>query len=302
MSGNGEWRPATAALGAASAAAFANGRALAVFFAQTGWASWPGVALAAIAFGLAMGATAKLARRAGASGFAALCRRLLGRRRARVVGLFHALLLAVLAAVALLNAGEAGALTLPVRRGFLWGMGLALALAAPLCLSQRRTLPWAGLVLLIAGVAFYGGLALDPRPPRLYLRAEAVLALAGSLPAAAALALCGASLYACASADAVCRCAGEGARPARVAVLCGAALALPLLAGNAALARGGPLLLSMALPTVPLAARWGLVGFWICAGFGFLCDAVTLSAALRGLLGWFRSKSGNYVLNVENRR
>lgn len=282
------WRAATAALGAASAAAFASGRALVVFFAQTGWASWPGIALAASAFGLMMGATARLARRAGASSFAALCRRWLGRGKGRVVGLFHALLLAVLAAVALMNAGEAGALTLPVQRGFLWGMGFALALALLLCLSPRGALPWAGLALVVAGVVFYAVLALDPRPPRLYMRGEAVLTLAGNLPAAAALALCGASLDACAAADAVCRCAGEGERPARVGLLSGIGLGLVLLMGNAALARGGPLLISMALPTVPLAARWGLVGFWVCAAFGFLCNAATLSAALNGLLGWLR--------------
>ncbi len=286
----GGWRSATAALGAASAAAFASGRAMVVFFAQTGWASWPGIALAATAFGLMMGATARLARSSGASSFAELCRRWLGRGKGRVVGLFHALLLSVLASVALLNAGEAGALTLPVQRGFLWGMGLALALAILLCLSPRRALPWAGILLVAAGTAFYAALALDPRPPRLYLRGEAVLTLAGNLPAAAALALCGASLDACAAADAVCRCAGEGERPARVSLLSGLGLALVLSAGNAALARGGPLLISMALPTVPLAARWGLVGFWVCAAFGFLCNAVTLSAALSGLIGWLRAR------------
>lgn len=275
-----------AALGAASAAAFASGRAMVVFFAQTGWASWPGIALAASAFGLMMGATARLARRAGGSSFADLCRRQLGRGKGRVLGLFHALLLSALAAVALLNAGEVGALTLPVQRGFLWGMGIALAVAILMCLSTRRALPWAGLILVVAGTAFYAALALDPRSPRLYLRGEAVLTLAGNLPAAAALALCSASLDACAAADAVCRCAGEGERPARVGLLSGIGLALVLLAGNAALTRGGPLLISMALPTVPLAARWGLVGFWVCAAFGFLCNAVTLSAVLSGLTGW----------------
>ena len=287
MSRDGDWRAATAALGAASATGFASGRALVVFFAQTGWASWPGILTAAAAFGLMAGATVCLARRVGADSFAALCRRWLGRGKGRVAGLFHALLLAALAGVTLLNAGEAGALTLPVQHGFLWGMGLALLLAATLCAFERRALPWAGLILLAAGAAFYAALALDPRPPRLYLRGEAVLTLAGNLPAALALALCGASLNACAAADAVCRCAGEGARPFRTGLLCAIGLLLALLPANAALTRGGPLLMASALPIVPLSARWGLVGFWLCAGFGFACDVASLAAALGGLRGWF---------------
>ena len=52
-----------------------------------------------------------------------------------------------------------------------------------------------------------------------------------------------------------------------------------LLTGCAALTRGGPLLLAHALPVVPLAARWGLFGFWLCAGFGYLCNVATLAAA-----------------------
>lgn len=286
MSKGGNWRVALAALAASAATGCGSGRALVIFFGQLGWASWPGIALASAAFGLMAGLVARLCARAGADNFAALCRRSLGRGGARVVGVFHALMLAAVAVVALTNAGEAGALTLPVKRGFLWGMGLALALAALLCLWERQALPWAGLIILAVGAAFCAALAIDPRPPRLYLRGDVVPALAGSLPAAAGLALCYAALNGCVAADAVCRCSDGSARPVRTGFLSGAGMALTLALGNAMLASGGPMLLALAAPAVPLAARWGLVGFWLCASLAFFCNVLTLSAAMGGLMGW----------------
>lgn len=286
MERNGDWRATMAALGAAAATGFASGRALVIFFMQLGWAAWPGVALASALFGLLLGLCAKWAIRVDAGGFGALCRKALGRGKGRIVGLFHALLLAVAAAVAVLNAGELGALTLPLRHGFLWGMAIALMLAALLNLRGGRGMGAAGMALVAVAVLFYLGLALDPRPPRLYLRGEAVLTLAGNVPAMLFLALCHAALNACVAADAVCRRADSAVKPRRLGLICAAGMALPLLCGCAALARGGALLLAHALPMVPLAARWGLFGFWLCAGFGYLCNVATLAAALGGLAGW----------------
>ena len=71
-----------------------------------------------------------------------------------------------------------------------------------------------------------------------------------------------------------------------------AALHLVIAAGLLTLSggrlHGGRRLLGQAMPTVVLAARWGLTGFWICAGFGYLCAVTTLSAALSGLIGAMR--------------
>ena len=292
MGRHGKWRAALATVGAAAGTGFASGRQIACFFAQLGWASWAGIALAAAVFALLTGLCASLARRSGASGFASLCRRRLGRAGSRAAGLCHGLLLALVAALMLLNAGKLGALTLPMRHGFAWGMALALALAGAAALGWRRALPALGLALVAVGAAFYAGMALDPRPPRLYLTGEATAALAGSLPATAALALGYAALNACVAADAACRFAGSAARPARTGALCGVLLALPVAWGNLAIARGGALLLAHALPTVPLAARWGLFGFWLCAGFGFACDTATLAAARAALAAWMRRAPG----------
>lgn len=292
MGKNDDWRLATTAVGAAAATGYASGRALVIFFMQLGWAAWPGVALASALFGALMGLCAKLSVRFGAGSFGELCQRALGRGKARVAGLFHALLLGMAAAVAILNAGEIGALTLPLRQAFLWGMGLALVAAMALSVGGGRGMGAAGLSAVTLAVLFYLGLALDARPPRLYLRGEAVLTYAGSLPAMLLLALCHGSLNACVAADAVCRYATSGVKPRRLGLLCAAGMALPLYSGCAALMRGGPLLLAHALPVVPLAARWGLIGFWLCAGFGGLCNVATLAAALMGLRGWLSFRKG----------
>ncbi len=289
MAKSGAWRSATAAAGAAATTGYASGRALVIFFMQLGAAAWPGVALASAGFGLLLALCAKLAIHAGAGSFGGVCRRTLG-GKARIVGLFHGLLLAMAAAVAILNAGEVGALTLPLRRGFLWGMAFALALAVLLNARGGRGMACAGAAIVAGSALFYAALALDPRPPRLYLRGEAVLTLSGSLPAMLALALCNAALNASIAADAVCRRADAGVKPRRLGLCCAAGMALPLLTGCAALTRGGPLLLAHALPVVPLAARWGLLGFWLCAALTFACNTATLAAALLGLRGWFSPK------------
>lgn len=285
-------RAALAVMAAIAATGYASGRATALFFAQMGWVGWLGALLAAAAFGGLVGLVARLAQRSGASGFAALCRRRLGRAACRAVGVLHGTLMALVATASLLNAGKLGALTLPARHGFLWGIVLALLIAALINATRRRALPWLGMILCTVGAAFFAALALDPRPPRLALHGEVVLTLAGSLPAATILALCFAALNACVAADAAARFATGCVRPGRLGLLCGALLGGLLLAGCAALARGGAAVLAQALPTVLLAARWGLFGFWVCAGFGFLASTATLGAALAALGGWLRPRGG----------
>lgn len=282
-------RAALAVMAAIAGTGWASGRALALFFAQLGWAGWIGIALAAAAFGLSIGAVAHMARRAGTDSFAQLCRRRLGRTACRIVGVLHGGMMALVAAASLLGAGKLGALALPIRHGFAWGMGLALLVAALMNAKDCRAMPWLGLLLCVVGAAFYAGLAIDPRPPRLNLRGEVVLTLEGNLPAAALLALCFAAMNACVAADTAARFAGGCVRPVRLGALCGGLLGGMLLLGRAALARGGEVLLAQALPTVLLAARWGLFGFWLCAGFGFLCACATLAASARALAGWIRS-------------
>ena len=65
-----------------------------------------------------------------------------------------------------------------------------------------------------------------------------------------------------------------------------------LLCANAALSRGGEALLAQALPTVILAARGGTAGFYLSAGFAWLCALTTLTAALAALADRLRDGRG----------
>ena len=95
MERRGPCRGAMAVLAAVAGSGFASGREIALFFAQTGPASWAGVGLAGLVFGLLVGLTAGAAARTDANGFPALCRRQLGRRAARLACGLHVLLLVV---------------------------------------------------------------------------------------------------------------------------------------------------------------------------------------------------------------
>lgn len=279
---SGEARAALAAAAAVSGAGFASGRELVLFFAQLGWAGWIGMFVASAAFAALIGAVCGQARRIGADDLPRLYWRRLGPAAGAVAGAMHGLLMAMIAVMMLANAGRIGALTLPLRYGFLWGASLSLMIALMVNLGRLRALPWMGLLAAALGAAIYAGLAVDPRPVRVYLRGETTLALRGNLPAALALALLYAALNGAVAGGAAARFSG-GARPARTAALSGGLLCGMLLCAGAAIARGGERLLGQAMPTVILAARWGKAGFWLCAGFSFLCATATLSAAIASL-------------------
>ena len=267
MNERGHGRTALAVVAAVAGTGYASGRELVLFFAQLGWAAWIGIPFAAAVFGLLMALACRLAARADAESFPVLCHRLMGSRAAALAGWLRGLLLAVTVVMMLCGAGELGELTLPVRGGFLWGTASALLLALLLNLDRLRPLPWVGLAVFIAGTLFYAALTLDPRPVRVFLRGDVRLALEGSPSAAILLGLVYAAMNASLAVGVAIRF-GRAARPKRVGALCAAMLGGMLLCANAAVARGGKLLYGQALPTVILSARWGTLGFWVCAGFG----------------------------------
>ena len=287
MDRRGETGTALAAVAAVGGTGYASGRELVLFFAQTGWAGWIGIAFASVVFGLLMALLCHWAGSCQAGDYIDFCRRLMGRRAGSVAGWLYALLLAMTAAVILSGAGELGALTLPLAHGRFWGALLALGMALLLNLKQARALPALGLALLLTGALFYGALAFDAQPPRIPLRGSVQLSLEGSWPAAILLGLAYAAMKAPLAGGLALRFGG-GARPARVGLLCGGMLGALLACANAAVARGGRLLLAQAMPTVLLSARWGAPGFWLCAGFGFLCAVSTLTAVLVGLIDLLR--------------
>lgn len=285
-----------AALGVTAAVAgtgYASGRELVLFFAQLGWAGWMGIPFASAVFALLVALLCRWARRAGADSLAELCQRGLGPRAAALAAGLHLLLMTLTAGMMLCGAGEIGALVLPLSHSFLWGAALALLIALGLNLGGLRGLPLLGVGVLLAGLGFYGGLAIDARPVRVYLSGVVQLALEGSVPAALLLALTYGAMNACLGAGAAVSL-GRGARPGRVGALCGGMLCALLLCANGAVARGGRQLLAQALPSVILSARWGATGFWLCSGFGFLCATATLAAALGGMI--------DHLRHIRNRR
>ena len=293
-----ECRAALAAVAATAGAGYASGRELVLFFAQLGATSWLGVAFASVCFGLLAAALCRAVVRVGPDAPGGFLRPLLGRRVGTMANMLYSLLMSLTAAVMLAGAGEIGALTLPLENGFLWGAVLALAAALGLILSYNKAVPVAGLLTLLAGAGLYAGLALDPRAVRVYARAETSLALENSTGAAILLAAMYAALNACIAGDALLRFSHRRLDAGRVGLMCGGMMAILLSCANAAILRGGRDLLSQAMPTVILAARWGAPGFWLCAGFTFLCNVGTLAAALGALLRKLEAGGGERAAGI----
>jgi len=165
------------------------------------------------------------------------------------------------------------------------GALIAAALALPMALAADRTLPALGASSLAATLAFYGALAADSRPVRLYVRCVTVLSLEGSLRAALLLATLFAAMNGCAAGWAIqARTAMRPAEAARLGLRVGLAMLCAVSLGCLALERGGDALLAQAMPWTVLSARWGAAGFWTCAGVEFLCALSTLTAALCALI------------------
>lgn len=295
MEKRGGARTVPAILAAVAGTGYASGRELVLFFAQTGRTGWIGVCFAPVVFGLLVSLFCRCGVSLGTTGFVQFCQRMIGKRAGAVAGWLHGLLLALTAVVMLCGAGEIGALTLPVRFGWLWGTGSALLIGLALNLARLRPLPWLGLIVLGAGAVFYGALALDPRPTRVWLDGAVQLSLEDSWPASILLALTYGAMNAALAANVALRF-GAGAKPWRVGLGCALSLWALLAAANGAIVRGGRRLLAQAMPTVVLAARWGLFGFWVCAGFGYLCAVTTLAAALCGLIDATREGGGKGAL------
>ena len=283
MRANAEWKAAFAVIAAVAGAGFVSGRELVLFFSQLGWASWLGIPFASVVFALLMGMISHYARKTGAVSFSGVYQRQLGVHCGDAIGILHALLMALTAAVMLVSAGELGALALPVRHGFLQGLITALILALLMNMGKLRTLPWLGVAVAGLALLFYAGLALDPRPVRIYVRSETELALRGSVGAAVLLAILYAALNASIAGGIIVRFSA-GIRPAAFAAISGGAMCALLLVANAAIAQGGEALYAQALPTVILAARWGLFGFWMSIALMYLCSVSTLAAAIGSLI------------------
>ena len=272
MRGRTEWRAALAMLAGMAGGGLASGRELSLFFAQLGEAAWAGILTASALFGLLTGCAVWR----GPS--PAICAAPLE----RLCETLRLLLAAVVAVFMLYSLGEVGALTLPLPHG--WAFGAAFGLLAALCLTRLKAHWLPGLVVLLYVGGFCAANAVDPRPTRLHIHGCTEFVLAGNIPAALLLAALYAALTACAGNWSLSRLHPGAVRPAALGLRAAVLLCFLLCLANLALLRGGNAVIAHPMPWVALSARWGLAGFWLCAGLKAACAVTTLSAALSTFL------------------
>jgi len=220
----------------------------------------------------------------GERSFAAVCMHVFSRRCGIVAGVLMMLLNAVLVVFMLETAGWLAMLLLSFPNAFLIGVLAAMSAALWIGIQRKKGLTVVGLLTLALCVSFYICLALDPRPAPIVQSYVTHAYLSGSATAAMCLAVLHGALSTAAAAGTVAQFADDGIDPVRFGVKCGAAMMLALATANAAILCGGKKLLSLAMPTVVLAARWGRVGYYACLAVMTIGAIATLSAGI-GTLG-----------------
>lgn len=279
-----EMDAAILAVAAVTGTAFATGREVIFFFAQTGGVSWIGVLLGAVLYGAACGLVCARARREGAGCAALLLSDFPPVREA------YALTMALLAGRMLSVAGRAALLTLPLRNA--WGMGVAAAALTAIVsirMKERKRSLFAAAALLTCIVFQTALAAFSPEMPQKPLY-RTLPRLEGSVTAALILAALYAGLAVMTSSDAVAACAAGVICPVRCGFLCGSLFLMAIGMGNAAILSGGERVLSLSMPTVVLASCWGKAGYYASLGIMGVCAECTLCASLRALDGYFREK------------
>ena len=264
---------ALSAVAAMVGAGFASGRELVVFFSGQGGPSWLGVALACVGAGFLTGAISALARRTGKRELPGVFARTMGRGSGIAMQVVYSMLLVLCAAAMLSTGATLGALTFPFHGSFL--VGTAIVLAVGLLIMRRGALPIAGLALVVLMALWY--LALGAGQDASGIR------VGGSFGISAASGLIYAAFNATVAAGMVCLNAGEGVDPRRVGLYTGLLLAAMLIPANWALLRADVDTRQMALPSVVMAHKWGVAGYYLSICALFIAVVTTLSAALSAL-------------------
>lgn len=278
-----EMHGALAIVAAALGIDFVSGRALAAFYAQTGRASWLGIALSMVLFGLAVGAIAHTARRCGAQGMGELLSRLPGGGMGKGAHLLYGCVLLLAAGMLVTSAGRMGALTVPVRHADLLCGALALLAAAVIAFSGSRILKAVGGALALLMLALETALLLFadlPDTPRY----EIELRLQGNYPAALIFAALHTAAGICLTAGLTVRFACGRCRPVRLGSFAGLFYGLLLGLGNAVLMAENVRILGLQLPFVALCADWGSTGFYLNAGLSWMFCVFSLAGLICGLL------------------
>ena len=264
---------ALSAVAAMVGAGFASGRELVVFFSGQGAPSWLGILIACAGAGFLTGSVAALAQRTGCRELPGVFSKAMGRGSGLAMEAVYAALLVLCAGAMLSTGATLGALTFPVHGSFL--LGTAITLACGLLLTMRGALPSAGLFLVAMMVAWYLALGTGQNPDGVHA--------GGSIVISAASGMIYAAFNATVAAGVVCLGAGEEINPRRVGLFTALLLAAMMIPANWALLRAGADTRQMMLPSVVMAERWGVAGYYLSIGALFLAVVTTLAAALSAL-------------------
>lgn len=275
-----ELREACAVNAAVLGAAFLSGREAATFFAVTGRASWLGIAAAAVLFGAMMGMLCHFSKSTGASTLPGIYYAKLDERCGDSISIVHGLLMLMTGAVALTTAGELGMLSLNCKHPTLTASAVTMLVSMMLTLRSMKPLSAIGAVCLPICTLFFIALAADSRPVHAgaYIQND-MLDVSGNVPVALFMGL----LFACLKAASVGGVAAARAKnlvPIRFGICCGGILATVAGCANLAMQKAGPEIWALNLPTVVLAARWGLFGYYAAIYVMWLGSVCVLSCAL----------------------
>lgn len=257
-------------------AGFASGREIVSFFACFGAASFLGAAAASAGVGALVYAVMLLSARTQSSSFAHIYGALMGKPCEDAVSVLHSLLCLITASAMLAAGAELGTLTFPVRHSQLLGFLLTLLAALAAVLSGFRTLSSMGALLIPLTFLYFFAMAAGCDYPIEF-------AADGILPAIP-MGLIYAAFNGALAGGAVCAAGLGGASPARTACLTGGIMFLLLSCADLAMLRAGDIVRQMSMPSVVLAANWGVFGYYASISVMWLAILTTLIAMLHTLV------------------
>ena len=280
-----ELKWACAVCAPALGAAFMSGREAATFFAVTGWASWIGVIISAVVFGLIMGMLCHFGKETGARTLPGIYLAKMDQRCGEAVAIIHCLLMLMMGAVALTTAGELGALSLDIKNAAIIASAGAVILG--LMFTLRGLIPLASLGMLCVPfcIVFFIVLALDKRPAAagVYIQNN-MMDVTGSVSVAVFMGAMFAFLKAAISGS-IALSQSHALVPWRFGIACSIVMALTAGCANWALQAAGPEVWALNLPFVVLAARWGALGYYISIYIMYLGCIAVVSCAIGSMCG-----------------
>ena len=285
-----ELKAACAVNAASLGAAFISGREAATFFAVTGWASWFGIAAAALLFGVMMGMLCHFGAVTGARTLPGIYYAKMDERCGDALSVVHCLMMLMMGAVAITTAGELGMLSLSMEYPALISAAVTVISAVMLTLRGMAPLSALGMLCVPLCILFFAALALDPRPAGAgaFLENE-LMDVTGNVPVAIFMGAMFAFLKSAVSGGVAAARAGRLV-PWRFGLICGCLMALTAGSANWALQAAGPTVWPLNLPFVVLAARWGTTGYYISVYIMWLGCTSVLSCALGSMSSLFSAK------------